>query len=97
MRRRLLVLKEFRKTSNGTEYWDTKSKRIVLGVDLAKDKDGVDISTETNKFEGIDFDSMQVKELKEFAEQHGIDIPKSMTKKDLVIERITGKDGESND
>lgn len=93
------MLKEFRKTSNGTEYWDTEAKRIVLGVDLAKDEDSVGVSavvlnTETNKFEGIDFDSMQVKELKEFAEQHGIDIPKSMTKKELVIERITG---ESND
>lgn len=88
------MLKEFRKTSNGTEYWDTKAKRIVIvGVDEGEDQT-VTLNTEASKFEGIDFDSMQVKELKEFAEQHGIDIPKSMTKKELVIERITG---ESND
>ncbi|RIJ65520.1 hypothetical protein [Rummeliibacillus sp. POC4] len=90
------MLKEFRKTSNGTEYWDTEAKRIVIvGEDFAEGEDQtVTKNIKLNKFEGIDFDSMQVKELKEFAEQHGIDIPKSMTKKELVIERITG---ESND
>ncbi|MFJ8261420.1 hypothetical protein ACIQ4I_05600 [Rummeliibacillus sp. NPDC094406] len=90
------MLKEFRKTSTGTEYWDTESKQIVnIGVDLAKGENKTVITNiKVNKFEGVDFDSMQVKELKDFAEQHGIDIPKSMTKRELVIERITG---ESND
>lgn len=90
------MLKEFRKTSNGTEYWDTEAKRIVIvGEDFAEGEDQtVTKNIKLNKFEGIDFDSMQVKELKEFAEENGIDIPKSMTKKELVIERITG---ESND
>lgn len=79
-----MMLKEIRKTATGVEYWDTQAKCVVV----EKESKGKPIVDAVKQFEGIDFEAMQVKELKEFAEQHGIDIPKSMTKKELVIEQI---------
>lgn len=88
------MLKKFRETPTSIEYWDTEEKRIVVGDDLANDQDVTIVANSTKSFDSIDFNTMSVKEIKEFAESQGIDIPKSMTKKELVIERITG---ESND
>lgn len=93
------MLKEYRKTSHGYEYWDTEAKRIITLKKRIDEQQIEAVDQDENKpsfseAEVMNFDTMSVKELKAFAEQHGIDIPKSMTKKELVIERITG---ESND
>lgn len=80
------MLKKYRETSVGIEYWDTKEKRIVVmqeEIEVADQQVHVDTS-------GINLEEMTVKELKDFAESQGIDIPKSMTKRELVIEKIVG-------
>lgn len=86
------MLKKYRETTTGIEYWDTEEKRIVVlekEIEVADQQEQHTVDTT-----GIDLELMTVKELKEFAESQGIDIPKSMTKKELVIAQITG---ESND
>lgn len=82
------MLKKYRETSVGIEYWDTEEKRIVVmqeELEVADQQEQVHVDTS-----GINFEEMTVKELKDFAESQGIDIPKSMTKRELVIEKIVG-------
>lgn len=82
------MLKKYRETSVGIEYWDTEEKRIVVmqeELEVADQQEQVHVAkTEMN------LEEMTVKELKDFAESQGIDIPKSMTKRELVIEKIVG-------
>lgn len=83
------MLNKYRVTSTGTEYWDTEEKRIVVmqeEIEVADQQEQEQVDTS-----GINLEEMTVKELKEFAESQGIDIPKSMTKKELVIAQITGE------
>ncbi|GEK30315.1 hypothetical protein KZO01_06240 [Kurthia zopfii] len=83
------MLKKYRVTSTGIEYWDTEEKRIVVmqeEIEVADQHEQEHVDTS-----GINLEEMTVKELKEFAESQGIDIPKSMTKKELVIAQITGE------
>ena len=83
------MLKRYRETSTGIEYWDTEEKRIVVmqeKIKVADQQEQGHVDTS-----GINLEEMTVKELKEFAESQGIDIPKSMTKKELVIAQITGE------
>lgn len=82
------MLKKYRETSVGIEYWDTEEKRIVVmqgEIEVADQQEQVHVDTS-----GINLKEMTVKELKDFAESQGIDIPKSMTKRELVIEKIVG-------
>lgn len=82
------MLKKYRETSTGIEYWDTEEKRIVVlekEIEVADQHEQVHVDTS-----GINLEEMTVKELKDFAESQGIDIPKSMTKRELVIEKIVG-------
>lgn len=82
------MLKKYRETSVGIEYWDTEEKRIVVmqeEIEVADQQEQAHVDTS-----GINLEEMTVKELKDFAESQGIDIPKSMTKRELVIEKIVG-------
>lgn len=82
------MLKKYRVTSTGIEYWDPEEKRIVVmqgEIEVANQQEQVHVDTS-----GINLEEMTVKELKDFAESQGIDIPKSMTKRELVIEKIVG-------
>lgn len=82
------MLNKYRETSIGIEYWDTEEKRIVVmqeEIKVADQQEQVHVDTS-----GINLKEMTVKELKDFAESQGIDIPKSMTKRELVIEKIVG-------
>lgn len=82
------MFKKYRVTSNGTEYWDTEEKRIVVMQKEIEDNEQQEqVHVDTL---GINLEEMTVKELKDFAESQGIDIPKSMTKRELVIEKIVG-------
>lgn len=81
------MLKKYRETSVGIEYWDTEEKRIVVMQKELEVADQQEVSADTS---GINLEEMTVKELKDFAESQGIDIPKSMTKRELVIEKIVG-------
>lgn len=80
------MLNKYRETLAGIEYWDTEEKRTVV---LEKDIE-VEDQQEHVDTAGINLEKMSVKELKEFAESQGIDIPKSMTKRELVVEKIVG-------
>lgn len=82
------MLTKYRETSVGIEYWDTEEKRIVVmqeEIEVSDQQEQVHVDTS-----GINLEEMTVKELKDFAESQGIDIPKSMTKRELVIEKIVG-------
>lgn len=81
------MLKKYRETSVGIEYWDTEEKRIVVMQKEIEVADQQEVHADTS---GINLEEMTVKELKDFAESQGIDIPKSMTKRELVIEKIVG-------
>lgn len=62
-------------------------KSMLLGVDFAKGPD----QTVTTKINGevinqtINFESMSVKQLKEYAADNNIEIPSGVTKKDDII------------
>ncbi|OMC81862.1 hypothetical protein BK128_21590 [Viridibacillus sp. FSL H7-0596] len=102
------MLRKIRQTPTGTEFWDIENKKTIL-VTFSSEKVETPAITElpvggavnpegdkqpVNTDPADEFKDMSVKELKAFAEEQGIDIPKSMTKRELVIERITGKPGE---
>ncbi|MEI4680107.1 Rho termination factor N-terminal domain-containing protein, partial [Bacillus cereus] len=83
------MITEIRKTISGTEYWDNKEKRslfvptgeepgfevtvnpesMLIGVDLADGKDMTVVS------EVPVLSNMTVKELREYADELGIEIP----------------------
>ena len=89
-----------RTTAQGTEYWDNVSKKVlfvavgeepdfdvtenpksmIIGVDLANDPDKVVVINPL-----MDFESMTVKQLKEYAESNDIEIPADIIKKDDII------------
>ncbi|OUB37583.1 hypothetical protein BK708_01445 [Bacillus thuringiensis serovar yunnanensis] len=94
---------ETRRTVSGTEYWDTTKKRslfvptgeepgfevtvnpesMVMGVDLASGKDMTVVS------EVPVLSNMTVKELREYADELGIEIPADVKKKEDIIELLS--------
>ncbi|PFL13721.1 hypothetical protein COJ07_29745 [Bacillus cereus] len=94
---------EVRKTISGTEYWDTKEKRslfvpigeepgfevtenpgsMIIGVDLASGSDTRVVS------EVPVLSNMTVKELREYADELGVEIPSDMKKKEDIIELLS--------
>ena len=83
------MLKPIRKTLTGqVEYWDTE-KQLVMVV---ADKEDMVVTADKQTFhesEIINFSNMTVKELKQFAADHDIDIPSDITKKDDIIQYLT--------
>ncbi|MGE6344096.1 Rho termination factor N-terminal domain-containing protein [Bacillus mycoides] len=97
------MITEIRKTISGTEYWDSKEKRslfvptdevpefevtvnpesMILGMDLSSEPDKtvvVEVPVLSNK---------TVKELREYADELGIEIPADMKKKEDIIELLS--------
>ncbi|QWH11942.1 hypothetical protein EXW38_11460 [Bacillus mycoides] len=97
------MIVEVRKTISGTEYWDSKEKRslfvptgeepgfevtvnpesMILGVDLANGKD-MTVASEVPVLS-----NMTVKELREYADELGIEIPADVKKKEDIIELLS--------
>ncbi|PEK83563.1 MULTISPECIES: Rho termination factor N-terminal domain-containing protein [Bacillus cereus group] len=97
------MIVEVRKTISGTEYWDNKEKRslfvptgeepgfevtvnpesMLIGVDLANGKDMTVVS------EVPVLSNMTVKELREYADELGIEIPTDVKKKEDIIELLS--------
>ena len=97
------MITEIRKTISGTEYWDNKEKRslfvptgeepgfevtvnpesMLIGVDLADGKDMTVVS------EVPVLSNMTVKELREYADELGIEIPVDVKKKEDIIELLS--------
>ncbi|MGG0185151.1 Rho termination factor N-terminal domain-containing protein [Bacillus rhizoplanae] len=95
------MIVEIRKTVSGTEYWDAKEKRSLLVpageepgfevtenpksmVKFADDK-VVDVKVE----EPVQLKDMTVKELHEYANELGIDIPTDVKKKEDIIKLLS--------
>lgn len=90
------MIVEIRKTVSGTEYWDTKEKRSLFvptgeepGFEVTKDPKSMvkfaDEKVVDVKVDEPSLDDMTVKELRVYATELGIEIPKDVTKKDDII------------
>jgi len=97
------MITEIRKTISGTEYWDNEKKKslfvptgeeprfevtvnpesMIMGVDLANGKDMTVVS------EVPVLSNMTVKELREYADELGIEIPADVKKKEDIIELLS--------
>lgn len=97
------MITEIRKTISGTEYWDNEKKKslfvptgeepgfevivnpesMIMGVDLANGKDMTVVS------EVPVLSNKTVKELREYADELGIEIPSDMKKKEDIIELLS--------
>ncbi|NEX77382.1 hypothetical protein G4Z05_00510 [Bacillus thermocopriae] len=76
------MLRPIRKTAAGIEYWDTKAKKVVVGgVNLVDRTD-----TPVNE---INLSEMTVRQLRQYAADHDIDIPSDVTKKDDIIKLLS--------
>ncbi|MDA1874309.1 Rho termination factor N-terminal domain-containing protein [Bacillus cereus group sp. BY112LC] len=95
------MITEIRKTISGTEYWDNKEKRslfvptgeergfevtvnpesMILGVDLSSKPDTTVVT--------VPFNDMTVKQLREYADELGIEIPSDIKKKEDIIELLS--------
>ncbi|MDZ4627082.1 Rho termination factor N-terminal domain-containing protein [Bacillus cereus] len=96
------MITEIRKTISGTEYWDNEKKKslfvptgeepgfevtvnpesMITGVDLANGKDV------TAAFKIPVLSNKTVKELREYADELGIEIPADVKKKEDIIELL---------
>lgn len=97
------MIVEIRKTVSGTEYWDTKEKRslfvptgeepgfevtvnpesMIIGVDMASGSDMPVVS------EVPVLSNRTVKELREYADELGVDIPSDIKKKEDIIDLLS--------
>ncbi|WP_433774942.1 Rho termination factor N-terminal domain-containing protein [Bacillus wiedmannii] len=97
------MITEIRKTISGTEYWDNEKKKslfvstgekpgfevtvnpksMIMGADLANGKDMTVVS------EVPVLNNMTVKELREYADELGIEIPADVKKKEDIIDLLS--------
>ncbi|EEM37928.1 hypothetical protein P9Y62_04175 [Bacillus thuringiensis] len=95
------MITEIRKTISGTEYWDNKEKRslfvptgeepgfevtvnpesMILGMDLSSEPDTTVVT--------VPFNDMTVKQLREYADELGVEIPADVKKKEDIIELLS--------
>ncbi|HDX9656961.1 TPA: hypothetical protein ROY05_001553 [Bacillus toyonensis] len=95
------MITEIRKTISGTEYWDNEQKKslfvstgeepgfevtvnpesMILGVDLSSKPDTTVLT--------VSFNDMTVKQLREYADELGIEIPADVKKKEDIIELLS--------
>jgi hypothetical protein len=88
---------EMRKTAQGTEYWDTKEKKIRFvpegkepGFEVTKEPKSMVPEKEDEKSEKRDdgnthIEDMTVAELREFAKEINVEIPSDVKKKEDII------------
>ncbi|MGG3042600.1 hypothetical protein ABEO76_05240 [Bacillus anthracis] len=95
------MITEIRKTISGTEYWDNEKKKslfvptgeepgfevtvnpesMIMGVDLSSKPDTTVVT--------VSFNDMTVKQLREYADELGIEIPADVKKKEDIIELLS--------
>lgn len=95
------MITEIRKTISGTEYWDSKEKRSLFvptgeepGFEVTVNPEsmilGMDVSSEPDKtVVTVPFNDMTVKQLREYADELGIEIPADVKKKEDIIELLS--------
>lgn len=69
------MLKPIRKALNGTEYWDTKKKLVVI--------------TPNSEEKVKPLKDMTVPQLKQYAADHKIEIPAEVTKKEDIVQLLS--------
>ncbi|ASN71409.1 Rho termination factor N-terminal domain-containing protein [Bacillus toyonensis] len=97
------MITEIRKTISGTEYWDNEKKKslfvphnvdpdflvtvnpesMLIGVDMANGSDTTVVS------EVPVLSNMTVKQLREYADELGVEIPSDMKKKEDIIDLLS--------
>ncbi|QHV42542.1 hypothetical protein C1N66_04815 [Bacillus cereus] len=95
------MITETRKTISGTEYWDNEKKKslfvptgeepgfevtvnpesMILGVDSSSEPDTTVVT--------VPFNDMTVKQLREYADELGIEIPSDIKKKEDIIDLLS--------
>ncbi|PGW64297.1 hypothetical protein COE18_06585 [Bacillus cereus] len=95
------MITKIRKTISGTEYWDNEKKKtlfvptgeepgfevtanpesMILGMDLSSKPDTTVVT--------VQFNDMTVKQLREYADELGIEIPADVKKKEDIIELLS--------
>ncbi|TEA54649.1 hypothetical protein EZE46_05865 [Bacillus sp. BH2] len=95
------MITEIRKTISGTEYWDNEKKKslfvptgkepgfevtinpvsMIMGVDLSSEPDTTVVT--------VPFNDMTVRQLREYADELGIEIPADVKKKEDIIELLS--------
>ncbi|PGV57507.1 hypothetical protein COD94_25910 [Bacillus cereus] len=97
------MIVEIRKNVSGTEYWDTKEKRslfVPIGEEpefevIENPESMVNVKFADDKVVDVKVDElaklrdMTVKELREYADELGIDIPSDVKKKEDIIELLS--------
>lgn len=95
------MITEIRKTISGTEYWDNEKKKSLFvptgeepGFEVTLNPEsmilGMDISSEPDKtVVTVPFNDMTVKQLREYADELGIEIPADVKKKEDIIELLS--------
>lgn len=97
------MITEIRKTISGTEYWDNKEKRSLFvptgeepGFEVTENPKsmilGMDLSSEPDKTVIVEvpvLSNKTVKELREYADELGIEIPPDVKKKEDIIELLS--------
>ncbi|PEA80776.1 hypothetical protein [Bacillus pseudomycoides] len=93
------MITEVRKTISGTEYWDSKEKRILFvptgeesGFEVTVNPDsmilGMDSSIEPDKTV-VNLNGMTVKQLHEYAASINVEIPADVKKKEDIIDLLS--------
>ncbi|PED86305.1 Rho termination factor N-terminal domain-containing protein [Bacillus cereus] len=93
------MITEIRKTISGTEYWDNKEKRSLFvptgeepGFEVTVNPEsmilGMDLSSEPDKTV-VNLNGMTVKQLREYADELGIEIPSDIKKKEDIIDLLS--------
>lgn len=95
------MITEIRKTISGTEYWDNEQKKSLFvptgeepGFEVTVNPEsmimGVDLSSEPDKtVVTVPFNDMTVKQLREYADELGIEIPADIKKKEDIIDLLS--------
>ncbi|MED1509005.1 hypothetical protein [Bacillus proteolyticus] len=95
------MITEIRKTISGTEYWDNEKKKSLFvptgeepGFEVTVNPEsmilGMDLSSEADKtVVTVPFNDMTVKQLREYADELGVEIPADVKKKEDIIELLS--------
>ncbi|PFL14002.1 hypothetical protein COJ07_29235 [Bacillus cereus] len=97
------MMTEIRKTISGTEYWDSKEKKSLFvptgeepGFEVTINPESmVHVKYADNKVtdvkveESVQLNDMTVKQLREYADELGVEIPADVKKKEDIIELLS--------
>jgi hypothetical protein len=86
---------EVRKSAQGTEYWDTKEKKVRFvpagqepGFEVTKEPKSKVKEEKQDTETDIDLDKMDAEQLLAFAEQNDIEVPGNMKKEETIRNHI---------